>query len=53
MSAFETMSALQRHCVCVVKGSEISIFYDPMICKLIAHAPTRSKPRSCQLVHAC
>ena len=25
----------------VVQGSEISMFYDPMICKLITHGPTR------------
>ena len=25
----------------VTQGSEISMFYDPMICKLITHAPTR------------
>ncbi|KAI8870097.1 hypothetical protein GQ42DRAFT_167180 [Ramicandelaber brevisporus] len=27
----------------IVEGSEISIYYDPMICKLITHAPTRNE----------
>eukprot|EP01059_Diplonema_ambulator_P027806 TRINITY_DN46488_c0_g1_i1.p1 TRINITY_DN46488_c0_g1~~TRINITY_DN46488_c0_g1_i1.p1 ORF type:complete len:711 (+),score=298.76 TRINITY_DN46488_c0_g1_i1:55-2133(+) len=27
----------------IVEGSEISVYYDPMICKLITHAPTREQ----------
>jgi len=27
----------------IVEGSEISMYYDPMICKLITHAPTRQQ----------
>lgn len=27
----------------VTEGSEISVFYDPMICKICTHAPTRSE----------
>lgn len=30
----------------VKEGSEISIYYDPMICKLSVHAPTRSSALS-------
>lgn len=29
----------------VGEGSEISMFYDPMICKLVTHAPTREEAR--------
>ncbi len=32
----------------VVAGSEISIFYDPMIAKLITHAPTRAEAIAAQ-----
>ena len=27
----------------IIEGSEISVYYDPMICKLITHAPTRDE----------
>jgi len=33
----------------VVEGSEISMFYDPMIAKLITHAPTRLEAADLQL----
>ena len=33
----------------VVEGSEISMFYDPMIAKLITHAPTRSEAADLQI----
>jgi len=34
----------------VVEGSEISMFYDPMIAKLVAHAPTRLAAADKQIV---
>jgi propionyl-CoA carboxylase alpha chain len=33
----------------VVEGSEISMFYDPMIAKLITHAPTRTEAADLQI----
>ncbi|MBB4632621.1 acetyl-CoA carboxylase biotin carboxylase subunit [Sphingosinicella soli] len=33
----------------VVEGSEISMFYDPMIAKLITHAPTRAEAADLQV----
>lgn len=36
----------------VTEGGEISPFYDPMIAKLIAHAPTR-KAAALRLAHGC
>ncbi|HYC25632.1 MAG TPA: biotin/lipoyl-containing protein, partial [Roseiarcus sp.] len=38
----ETLGATIRNDAGVYEGSEISIHYDPMIAKLVAHAPTRS-----------
>ena len=29
----------------VIEGSDISIYYDPMICKLVTHGPTRDVAR--------
>jgi propionyl-CoA carboxylase alpha chain len=40
--------ALVRIDTGVVEGSEISIFYDPMIAKLITHAPTRAQAIAAQ-----
>jgi propionyl-CoA carboxylase alpha chain len=34
----------------VVEGSEISMFYDPMIAKLVTHAPTRQAAIDAQIV---
>ncbi|TPE62486.1 acetyl/propionyl/methylcrotonyl-CoA carboxylase subunit alpha [Sandaracinobacter neustonicus] len=33
----------------VIEGSEISMFYDPMIAKLITHAPTRTEAADLQI----
>ncbi|WP_448586166.1 acetyl-CoA carboxylase biotin carboxylase subunit [Thermaurantiacus sp.] len=33
----------------VVEGSEISVFYDPMIAKVITHAPTRAEAAAAQV----
>lgn len=30
----------------IVEGSEISIYYDPMICKLVTYGPTRDEARN-------
>src|ERR1700738_3722627 len=32
----------------VAEGSEISVFYDPMIAKLVTHAPTRAEAIAAQ-----
>src|SRR5260221_3776639 len=37
-----------RNDTCVFEGGEISIYYDPMIAKLITHAPTREGAISAQ-----
>ncbi len=44
----ETGSTLVRVDTGVVEGSEISMFYDPMIAKLITHAPTRAQAIAAQ-----
>ncbi len=41
-------AALVRIDTGVVEGAEISIFYDPMIAKLITHAPTRAQAIAAQ-----
>jgi propionyl-CoA carboxylase alpha chain len=41
-------SSLVRIDTGVVEGAEISIFYDPMIAKLITHAPTRAQAIAAQ-----
>ncbi len=41
-------AALVRIDTGVIEGAEISIFYDPMIAKLITHAPTRAQAIAAQ-----
>jgi len=52
LTHFHLPTAMVRTDAAVEQGGEVSAFYDPMIAKLIAHAPTR-QAAAARLAQAC